>query len=206
MAPANQYAADGDYTVGLTVTTVDGRSASTTGTVHMATHDVSITAFRVPATGRVGQNRGDHGGGPERALRRDSAGGPDAKRGGVGFEAVARVALPVPVRARATRFDLTYTFTDGDAAQGKVSFKAVATTVGARDALPADNTVIAPITTPNADRQPLSATRRGGPLHGASPSPENQPASTRPGSPSARDARSTGASICWACWGSPPRR
>ena len=67
--------------------------------------------------------------------------------GGAGFETVASLTLPVPVRDRATRFDFSYTFTAGDAAQGKVSFKAVATIVGARDAQPVDNTVIAPVST-----------------------------------------------------------
>jgi len=37
---------------------------------------------------------------------------------------------------RATPFDFTYTFTDGDTAGGRVTFKAVATIVDARDARP----------------------------------------------------------------------
>jgi hypothetical protein len=44
---------------------------------------------------------------------------------------------------RTTAFGFTYTFTSDDAALGKVTFKAVASIVGARDAQPSDNTAIA---------------------------------------------------------------
>jgi hypothetical protein len=44
---------------------------------------------------------------------------------------------------RATPFDFSYTFTTEDASVGTVTFKAVATNVGAREALPADNEALA---------------------------------------------------------------
>src|SRR4029077_4775741 len=61
------------------------------------------------------------------------------------FQLVGTVTLVVPgVQAnRTTAFDFNYAFTNDDAQVGKVTFKAVATIVGARDALPADNTAIA---------------------------------------------------------------
>lgn len=43
---------------------------------------------------------------------------------------------------RTTEFPFNYTFTADDAAVGKVTFKAVAVLVYARDALPADNQAI----------------------------------------------------------------
>ena len=146
-SPVHQYAADGDYTVGLTVTTVDGRSASTTGTVHVATHDVAITAFRVPSAARAGRTRTITV--EVRSVRYAETVQVKLMRSvqGAGFETVARLTLPIPVQSRATPFVFNYLFTDGDAAQGKVTFKAVATIVGAHDAQPVDNTVIAPITT-----------------------------------------------------------
>ena len=54
----------------------------------------------------------------------------------------------VPVRHanRTTDFNFSYTFTPDDAKIGKVSFKAVATIITGRDALPADNEAIAPPT------------------------------------------------------------
>jgi hypothetical protein len=47
---------------------------------------------------------------------------------------------------RTTDFTFSYTFTAGDTSIGKVTFKAVAVLVGARDGLPADNEAIAPPT------------------------------------------------------------
>jgi hypothetical protein len=44
---------------------------------------------------------------------------------------------------RTTPFSFNYTFTSDDAAIGKVTFKAIANLVSARDALPADNEAIA---------------------------------------------------------------
>jgi hypothetical protein len=41
---------------------------------------------------------------------------------------------------------LSYTFTSADAALGTLTFKAVATIIGAPDAIPADNTASAPPT------------------------------------------------------------
>jgi len=41
--PTHRYAADDDYTATLTVTTVDGRTASGRRTIHVQTHDVAIT-------------------------------------------------------------------------------------------------------------------------------------------------------------------
>jgi hypothetical protein len=43
-------------------------------------------------------------------------------------------------------FAFSYTFTPGDAALGKVTFEAIATIAGPRDALSADNTAIASTT------------------------------------------------------------
>ena len=53
--------------------------------------------------------------------------------------------LPVPVEPgkHTTQFTFSYTFTSGDAMIGKVTFEAIATIQGARDALPADNITIA---------------------------------------------------------------
>src|SRR5947208_256037 len=52
-------------------------------------------------------------------------------------------SVPVYSANRTTTFSFSYTFTNDDAAVGKVTFQAVATIMGARDALPADNTAMA---------------------------------------------------------------
>jgi chitodextrinase len=143
--PTHRYAADGDYTVQLTVTTVDGRTASTSQVAQVRTHNVAITKLTVAQAASTGQTRHISVGisstrYPETVqvqLFRSVAGG--------GFQEIGNLTQSVPVRSanRTTPFDFNYTFTGDDAAIGKVTFKAIANLVGARDALPADNEAIA---------------------------------------------------------------
>jgi PKD repeat protein len=145
--PSHQYAADGDYAVQLTVTTVDGRTASTSQTVLVRTHDVAITKFTVPKSASAGQTRSI-------VVGINSKRYPETvevqlfKSIPGGFQFVGSLSQSVPVRPsnRTTDFNFSYTFTDADAQVGKVTFKAVANIIGARDALPADNEAIAPPT------------------------------------------------------------
>ncbi len=55
-----------------------------------------------------------------------------------GFDQVGTLTQPVPVTTgkATTSFAFSYTFTPSDAAVGKVTFEAIATIQGARDALP----------------------------------------------------------------------
>jgi len=143
--PTHQYAQDGDYTVELTVTTPDGRTASTSKVVHVETHDVAIARIAVPNAAHVGQTiavnvyvRNTRY--PERVqvdLFKSVPGG---------FEQVGFLTQTVPVRRgdRTTRFAFTNTITQADRTVGKVSFKAVATILDHRDALPGDNDLISP--------------------------------------------------------------
>jgi PKD repeat protein len=142
--PTHHYVADGDYTVKLTVTTTDGRAGSTSRVVHVQTHDVTIAKLTVPQSASVGQTRSISVGltdnrYPETVqvqLLRSTAGG---------WTNVGTLIQSIPVRGatRTTSFAFTYTFTRDDASVGKVSFRAIATIQGARDALPGDNDVIA---------------------------------------------------------------
>ena len=141
---SHQYTADGDYLTTLVVTTYDGRTASTSQTVHVRTHDVAITKITAPKSASTGQTREI-----DIAIRnylypetvtvelyRSVAGG--------GFELIASSTQFVPVRSgsRTTQFAFNYTFSPQDAQAGKVVFRAVATIVDARDALPSDNEAI----------------------------------------------------------------
>jgi PKD repeat protein len=140
-SPSHQYAADGDYAVQLTVTTYNGRSASTSQAVQVRTHDVAIAKFTVPKAARVGQTRSIVVGisnqrSPERVevqLYKITTDGQE--------QFVGSTVQSVPVRpaGRTTDFSYTYTFTADDASAGTVTFKAVAYLVSARDARPADN-------------------------------------------------------------------
>ena len=145
--PAHRYAADGDYTVGLTVTTFDGRTASASQVVHVRTHDVAIAKFTVPRSASAGQTRSITVGVSDKRypetvqvqLLKGSQGGFDQ----VG---ILTQSVPVQMGKATTPFAFSYTFTQDDATVGKVTFEAIATIQGARDALPADNMAIASTT------------------------------------------------------------
>jgi PKD repeat protein len=145
--PTHRYAADGDYTVQLTVTTLDGRTAVATQTVHVRTHDVAITRFATPNAASSGQTRRivvsinskRYDESVEVQLFRSVPGG---------FQQFGSLTQFVPMSPKngTTDFAFSYTFTADDATIGKVTFRAVAVVSGARDALPADNEAIAPPT------------------------------------------------------------
>lgn len=145
--PTHRYSTDGDYTVQLTVTTPDGRSASTSQVVSVRTHDVAITKFTVPTSARAGQTRqivvGLRNTRYPETVRVDFY-----KSTPAGFQWIGYSEQAVPVRSgnRTTDFQFNYTFTDADAAIGKVNFKAVATLLYVRDALPTDNEAVSPPT------------------------------------------------------------
>lgn len=144
--PTHRYASDGDYTVTLTFTTLDGRTASTTRPVHVSTHDVAITRFAAPESAHAGQTR-------KLSVAVSSKQSGETVQvqlyksipGFQSYQLVGTLTQTVPARSikDTTDFFFSYTFTGDDATIGKVTLKAVATIVGARDALPADNEAIA---------------------------------------------------------------
>jgi PKD repeat protein len=146
--PQHRFAADGDYSVKLTITTLDGRSASVTHPISVRTHDVAISDFKVPQSASVGQSRSitvsvTNTRYPEMVhieLQRSTP-GPF-----FGFVTIGTSDQLVQVRGknRSTDFQFTYTFTPDDGAIGKVTFRASAALQGSRDALAADNEAISP--------------------------------------------------------------
>ena len=141
---SHKYAADGDYTVSLTVTTPDGRTASASQVVHVKTHDVAIVRLGAPQSASAGHTR--HVTVDIKSNRYEENVRVELlKSVPGGFQSVGMLTMFVPVRPsnRTTQFDFSYTFTADDARIGKVTFKAVATIENARDALPADNEAIA---------------------------------------------------------------
>ncbi len=137
----HRYAADGDYLVQLTVTTFDGRTGSTSRILQVRTRDVAITRFQTPATGMTGKTS-------RIAVDIQSNRFPETvqvqlfKSVPGGSVLVATSTQTLPVRDRVTTVLFSYTFTPADAFIGKVTFRAVATILGGRDALPADNVAI----------------------------------------------------------------
>lgn len=139
----HQYAATGDYTVQLSVSTEDGRTASTSRVVTVANHDVALARFGAPKTGRVGQTSKIAVSVASKLtaetvqidLYKSIPGISDS------FQWLGGQQLLVPARSskRTVTVNFNYTFTSDDARVGKVTFKAVAVIVGWRDALPGDN-------------------------------------------------------------------
>ena len=139
--PAHRYAVDGAYTLTLTVTTVDGRVASRSRDVLVATHDVAVARVVVPQAARVGQTAtitigltNDRYPETVRVQLLKSV----ADRGWCEVGALTR-EVPVSRGRGTTDFAFDYTFVREDAQLGIVEFRAVATIQGARDAHPADN-------------------------------------------------------------------
>lgn len=143
--PTHRYAADGSYNAELTVTTFDGRTASTSQTLQVRTHDVAITKLQAPTSGMTGKTS-------KLSVAIRSNRYPETvqvqlfKSVPGGFQLVATSTQTLPTRNRVTSVLFSYTFAREDAFVGKVSFKAVASLLGGRDALPADNEAIAPPT------------------------------------------------------------
>ena len=142
-SPNHRYAKDGDYTVTLTVNTPDGRTASTSRTVQVRTHDVAITKFTAPQSASAGQTRQLVVGiNSKRYVEEVVVELHKSVPGGYQWVGTLKQTVPLRPSNRTTEFTFNYTFTKEDAVIGKVTFKAVAMIMNARDALPADNEAI----------------------------------------------------------------
>ncbi|MFD8494700.1 PKD domain-containing protein [Amycolatopsis sp. NPDC059657] len=147
-AVKHHYAADGVYPVTMRATSPDGRTATMTNQVTVNTHDVGITRFDTPSAARAGQSK------PITVSVANARYGETVtvvvtKHDGTWWKEVGRLTLAVPARPdRKVQFPFSYTFTNEDALKGKATFRAEAELpYPVRDALPADNEVIAIATT-----------------------------------------------------------
>lgn len=142
---SHQFAQDGSYQVAHTITTIDGRTGSTTNVVQVRTRDVYITKMTRPSSATVGQTK-------KLGITLANKRYPQNVRVDFyksipgGYYQIGYTEQYVAVN-RKTDVYLSYTFTPADAQIGKVTIKAVATILDGRDALPADNEFISlPIT------------------------------------------------------------
>ena len=141
--PTHTYTADGDYSVHLTVTTYDRRTASTNQTIQVRTHDVGITRFVVPNSAHVGQTKQINVY-IKNLYYQETVLVELYKVTANGDVWVGSLVQSMPVRPanRAQLFTFAYTFTSEDAVAGKVTFKVIATLQTARDAFPFDNEMV----------------------------------------------------------------
>jgi YVTN family beta-propeller protein len=140
---SHRYAADGDYTVNLRVTTADGRTGTISKTVGVRTHDIWISGFEVPTTAKLGQTR-DIAVYLINNRYRETVQVDLYKSTPWGYEQVDSRTLDVSVKPSlsTTLVAFKYRFTSDDASYGKVTFKVVVSVLTARDAMPEDNTII----------------------------------------------------------------
>lgn len=135
--PEHQYAADGDYTVTLTVTTTDGRTDSASQIVPVRTHDVAVVSVDVPKTASVGSTRtvtvrvasGKYTENVRVYLLRSVPGG---------FDTVDVQTQTIPA-GTTVAFRFAYTFTSSDASFGTIAFQAQAGVTDHIDPIPVDN-------------------------------------------------------------------
>jgi PKD repeat protein len=135
--PSHRYGADGTYEVRLAVRTFDGREASASMTVTVQTRDVSITRLVTARSASAGQTKPVS---VDIASRRatETVHVELFRSTPWGYQQVDQRTITVST-ARSVRVAFDYLFTAEDASYGRVTFKVVATIVGYRDALPADN-------------------------------------------------------------------
>ena len=143
--PTHKYAKDGDYTVQLTVTTNDGRTAKTSQVITVRTHDIAVYRLVTQANASSGQkvlitvhllNQRY----PEKVhviLYKSTP---------TEFIPIGEADLFVKVKPalQPTLLNFYYTFTKEDARMGKVTFKVEVILPETRDALLMDNVVIIP--------------------------------------------------------------
>ncbi|WP_328451941.1 hypothetical protein [Amycolatopsis sp. NBC_00438] len=140
----HRYAADGDYRLEISATTDDGRSGTGFQTLHVETHDVTLTGLSLPSQARVGQtkpvkvsvvdNRYD-----EKivvSLRKKAESGY--------YQDVGTLTQFVPAGGRVD-FPFAYTYTAADAAAGQAEFEVTANIDGRYDGdnHPVDNRLTA---------------------------------------------------------------
>ena len=142
---SHRYAEDGDYEVTFDLVTSDGRSASKTKTISVRTHDVGISMLRVPRVAVAGLSR-QIGIGLATWRYDENVDVYLYKSTTYGEALVASfydILLPVREGSRrpvVTFVNHRYTFTEEDAAIGKVTFRAEVYLKDHEDAFWSDNT------------------------------------------------------------------
>jgi len=143
--PSHRYERDGVYTVRLHVTAPDGRVATASYHLIVATHDVRLIRIAAPTRARAG-------GEAKVVVVVESRHKAEIaqielfrQRGFREWQHVGLQTRPVPARRR-VEVAFPVSFDDADAEVGHVTFSALATLVGASDATPDDNALTAPPT------------------------------------------------------------
>lgn len=148
---SHQYAAEGKYTVSLTVTSSDGRIGTVAVTFVVENHDVWISKVTTPSQASAGQVKQISV--AVNSKKFDETVWVNLERGinapYTGWEPIgtSRQLVLVKDKGKGTLFTFNYRFTAADAAAGKVSFRATASIDNRTDVSVSDNEYISIATT-----------------------------------------------------------
>ena len=143
--PTHRYSRDGVYTVSLHVTSRDGRVGVATTTVTVTTHDIALIRLDAPWKARVGESAKVVAVVASRHRAEIAQIELFRQRGVREWKSSGLQTRPVPAGGN-VEVAFTVPFEAADAQVGHVTFGARATLVGAADATPEDNVLIAPPT------------------------------------------------------------
>jgi hypothetical protein len=135
---SHRYAADGEYELTITGRTADGRSGTSTQTVKIETHDVTVAKIAAPATAKVGET------GYLEVSVTNTRYDEDVvvellRRGANGYYSVVGTVRQHVAKDGTAVVPFTYTYSADDAALGKATLKARVRLDGREDDNPADN-------------------------------------------------------------------
>jgi hypothetical protein len=134
----HEYAADGTYEVTITGYTADGRSGSSTQTVKVETHDLTVSNVAAPATAKVGETGRVEVSVSNTRYAEDVVVDLLRRRWDGYFDVVGTVRQHVAKDSTAI-MPFTYTYAEADAALGKATLKARVRLIDREDNNPADN-------------------------------------------------------------------
>jgi PKD repeat protein len=138
---SHRFSRDGDYTVTMSTSTEDGRTATTSELIQVRTHDVAVTSFDVPATAKVGQTVTIRV--TVASVRYRENVSMEVDQGQDGWFTSIDQQGPIAVAPRRPHtFAFEYTFTRADAKRKVVAFQATASP-DSNDVDETNNTVIA---------------------------------------------------------------
>ncbi len=142
---SHRYASDGEYELTISGYTADGRSGSSTRTVKVETHDVTVTGVLAPATAKAGETGQVEVSVGNTRYAEDTVVELLRRRTDGYHDVVASVRRHVAEDSTVT-VPFSYTYTADDAALGKATLKARVRLDGREDNNPVDNERVAETT------------------------------------------------------------
>ncbi|HUQ62075.1 hypothetical protein [Lentzea sp.] len=135
---SHRYAADGEYEVTISGYTADGRSGTTTQTLKVETHDVTVSNVVAPASAKVGETATVEASVSNTRYSENTV-VELLRRKRDGYWTIVGTVNQHVAKDSTAIVPFTYTYTADDAALGKATLKARVRLAGREDNNPADN-------------------------------------------------------------------